>query len=170
MGKPNMIICPNCKKYLIWYNSWFGKYFCNKCGYWGDGETKEKEDKLKLIQSSQCEIPFEREVNEVLWNYTMILKSKWENILGNNGHDYENDTFMVRSYNWGLDDESDAKNEYHFLHKPSGFKLQWYKYPLRDPYVNMDISHEQFLDILRDCTNSIHPNFTYAINEWWKDN
>ena len=155
-----MIICPQCKKYIIGDNSYFGNYFCNKCGYYGDGN----------IKSDKCDIPFEREVNEVLWNYTMILKSKWENILGNNGHDYENDTFMVRSYNWGLDDESDAKNEYHFLHKPSGFKLQWYKYPLRDPYVNMDISHEQFLDILRDCTNSIHPNFTYAINEWWKDN
>lgn len=160
MGKPSYILCPDCKKYLIWYNSWFEKYFCNKCGYVGDGTMK----------SDKCDIPFERSTNEVLWNYTMVLKSKWEDILGNNGHDYENDTFMVRSYNWGLDDESDAKNEYHFWHKPSGFKLQWYKYPLRDPYVNMDISHEQFLDILRDCTNSIHPNFTYAINEWWKDN
>ena len=78
MGKSNMIICPQCKKYIIGYNSYFGSYFCNKCGYWGDGEMKEKEDKLKLIQSSQCDIPFEREVNEVLWNYTMILKSKWE--------------------------------------------------------------------------------------------
>lgn len=155
-----MIICPQCKKYIIGYNSYFGSYFCNKCGYWGDGEMK----------SDKCDIPFERSTNEVLWNYTMVLKSKWEDILGNNGHDYENDTFMVRSYDWGLDDESDAKNEYHFWHKPSGFKLQWYKYPLRDPYVNMDISHEQFLDILRDCINSIHPNFTYAINEWWKDN
>ena len=155
-----MIICPQCKKYIIGYNSYFGSYFCNKCGYWGDGEMK----------SDKCDIPFERSTNEVLWNYTMVLKSKWEDILGNNGHDYENDTFMVRSYDWGLDDEADKRNEYHFWHKPSGFKLQWYKYPLRDPYVNMDITHEQFLDILRDCTNSIHPNFTYAINEWWKDN
>lgn len=160
MGKPNMIICPQCKKYIIGYNSYFGSYFCNKCGYWGDGEMK----------NDKCDIPFERSTNEVLWNYTMVLKSKWEDILGNNGHDYENDTFMVRSYDWGLDDEANKKNEYHFWHKPSGFKLQWYKYPLRDPYVNMDISHEQFLDVLRDCTNSIHPNFTYAINEWWKDN
>ena len=155
-----MIICPQCKKYIIGYNSYFGSYFCNKCGYYGNGN----------IKSDKCDIPFERSTNEVLWNYTMVLKSKWEDILGNNGHDYENDTFMVRSYDWGLDDEADKRNEYHFWHKPSGFKLQWYKYPLRDPYVNMDITHEQFLDILRDCTNSIHPNFTYAINEWWKDN
>ena len=155
-----MIICPQCKKYIIGYNSYFGSYFCNKCGYWGNGNMK----------SDKCDIPFERSTNEVLWNYTMVLKSKWEDILGMNGNDYENDTFMVRSYDWGLDDEADKRNEYHFWHKPSGFKLQWYKYPLRDPYVNMDITHEQFLDILRDCTNSIHPNFTYAINEWWKDN
>ena len=154
-----MIICPQCKKYIIGYNSYFGSYFCNKCGYFGDGNMK----------SDKCDIEFERSTNEVLWNYTMVLKSKWEDVLGNNGHDYENDTFMVRSYDWGLDDEANKKNEYHFWHKPSGFKLQWYKYPLRDPYVNMDISHEQFLDVLRDCTNSIHPNFTYAINEWWKD-
>ena len=155
-----MIICPQCKKYIIGYNSYFGSYFCNKCGYWGDDNMK----------SDKCDIPFERSTNEVLWNYTMVLKSKWENTLGMNGNDYENDTFMVRSYDWGLDDEADKRNEYHFWHKPSGFKLQWYKYPLRDPYVNMDITHEQFLDILRDCTNSIHPNFTYAINDWWKAN
>ena len=160
MSKPNMIICPQCKKYIIGYNSYFGSYFCNKCGYWGNGNMK----------SDKCDIPFERSTNEVLWNYTMVLKSKWEDTLGMNGNDYENDTFMVRSYDWGLDDEADKRNEYHFWHKSSGFKLQWYKYPLRDPYVNMDITHEQFLDILRDCTNSIHPNFTYAINEWWKDN
>ena len=155
-----MIICPQCKKYIIGYNSYFGSYFCNKCGYWGNGNMK----------SDKCDIPFERSTNEVLWNYTMVLKSKWEDTLGMNGNDYENDTFMVRSYDWGLNDEADKRNEYHFWHKPSGFKLQWYKYPLRDPYVNMDITHEQFLDILRDCTNSIHPNFTYEINEWWKDN
>ena len=160
MSKPNMIICPQCKKYIIGYNSYFGSYFCNKCGYWGDGN----------IKSDKCDIPFERSTNEVLWNYTMILKSKGKDTLGMNGNDYENDTFMVRSYDWGLDDEADKRNEYHFWHKPSGFKLQWYKYPLRDPYVNMNISHEQFLDVLRDCTNSIHPNFTYEINEWWKDN
>ena len=156
-----MIICPQCKKYIIGYNSYFGSYFCNKCGYWGNGNMK----------SDKCDIEFERSTNEVLWNYTMVMKSKWEdNTLGMNGNDYENDTFMVRSYDWGLDDEADKRNEYHFWHKPSGFKLQWYKYPLRDPYVNMDITHEQFLDVLRDCMNSIHPNFTYAINEWWKDN
>ena len=39
---------------------------------------------------------------------------------------------------------------------------------MRSPRVNMNITHEQFLDVLRDCTNSIHPNFTYAIDRWWE--
>ena len=67
MSKPNMIICPQCKKYIIGYNSYFGSYFCNKCGYCGDGN----------IKSDKCDIEFERSTNEVLWNYTMVLKSKW---------------------------------------------------------------------------------------------
>ena len=66
------------------------------------------------MKSDKCDIPFERSTNEVLWNYTMVLKSKWEDTLGMNGNDYENDTFMVRSYDWGLDDEADKRNEYHF--------------------------------------------------------
>ena len=158
-----MIVCPQCRKYMIGRNSYFDSFFCNKCGYFGDGGN------LKLTISSKCDIPFEREVNECLWNYTMIHRTKLdmhENILGLNGNDFENDTFMVRSYSWREDDE-DEVNQYHFWHKPSGFKLQWYKYPLRSPYANMEITHEQFLYILRDCTNSIHPNFTYQIDEWW---
>ena len=44
-----MIICPQCKKYIIGYNSYFGSYFCNKCGYWGNGNMK----------SDKCDIPFD---------------------------------------------------------------------------------------------------------------
>ena len=171
MGDSNIILCPECE-YLIGYNSHFKGYFCNKCGYLGDGTplNSKSKNKLNLVVSSKCDISFEREVNECLWYYTMIHKSKFENILGLNGNDYENDVFMVRSYNWNeYDKDGKDLNEYHFYHKPSGFKLQWYKYPMRSPYVNMNITHEQFLDILRDCTNSIHPNCTYGITRWWKN-
>lgn len=161
-----IIVCPECS-YLVGYNSHFGGYFCNHCGYLGDGTSKKSF--IECVVSSKCDIEFERSVNEVLWYYTMIHKSKFENILGNNGNDYENDVFMVRSYNWNdYDENGNDLNEYHFYHKPSGFKLQWYKYPMRSPRVNMNITHEQFLDVLRDCTNSIHPNFTYAIDRWWE--
>lgn len=42
-----------------------------------------------------------------------------------------------------------------FAHKPSGFELQWYKYPLRDSYMNQDISVEQFNQIIDDCIESV---------------
>jgi len=46
------------------------------------------------------------------------------------GTDYENDTFMMHRYCWCEREEcpwcfGSAPN---FLHKPSGFKVKWYKY------------------------------------------
>ena len=108
----------------------------------------------------------ERNVNEILW-YSIM---KWNNshcgdTYGDN-HTFENEVFTIKSYNWNEEDN----NEWHFWHKPSGFKLQWYKYPLRSPFVNKNITHEQFYAILNDCMNSVHPNFTVAINRWWEEN
>lgn len=42
-----------------------------------------------------------------------------------------------------------------FLHKKSGFEIQWYKYPLRDSYMNQDITQEQFGEIITDCIKSL---------------
>ena len=42
-----------------------------------------------------------------------------------------------------------------FLHKPTGFEIQWYKYPLRDSYKNMNITLEQFREIISDCIESL---------------
>ena len=33
---------------------------------------------------------------------------------------------------------------------------------------NMEITHEQFLTVLRDCFNSLHKNVKYDIEPWWK--
>ncbi|MBQ6632041.1 MAG: hypothetical protein IJH55_08075, partial [Romboutsia sp.] len=64
----------------------------------------------------------------------------WSSILGDVGYmmdPIENDTFFCRPYSW---DDDVWDNSYHFLHKPSGLKLYWYKYPLRDGHCNMDIT------------------------------
>ena len=45
-----------------------------------------------------------------------------------------------------------------FLHKPSGFSIQWYKYPFRDSYMNQPISLEQFREIITDCIASLRVN------------
>lgn len=104
----------------------------------------------------ECIYEFEREVNQVIWFYV------FEEPFHIDG--FENDTFKIKPYNW-VDDED---NDYHFWHKPSGFKLQWYKYPLRSPMVNMEITHEQFLAVVRDCHNSLNERVTYHIEKWWE--
>lgn len=125
---------------------------CDKC------EIKLRNDE---IEQGKCVYPIEREVNQVLW--FSVFTGPYE--YGRDGNDFENDVFLIRSYDWS-DEEN---NEYHFLHKPSGFKLQWYKYPLRCPYSNMEISHEDFLAVLRDCLNSLNEKVHYNINSpWWK--
>lgn len=42
-----------------------------------------------------------------------------------------------------------------FLYKPTGFQINWYKYPLRDSYMNMDISFEELKKIMEHCIESI---------------
>jgi hypothetical protein len=42
-----------------------------------------------------------------------------------------------------------------FLYKPTGFEIQWYKYPFRDSYTNKKISIENFQDITLHCIDSV---------------
>ena len=109
-----------------------------------------------------CKYPMERNVNQILW-YS-IFTEDGEYSYGRNGHNFENETFKVRSYDW-----NEENNDYHFHHKPSGLKIYWYKYPLRDPMSNMEnLTHEQFLEVLRDCWNSLQTGITYDIEAWWE--
>jgi hypothetical protein len=108
-----------------------------------------------------------RKVWQILWNY--ILRNY---ALGlNNGKHFENDIFECKSYIWDEDDIEN--NDYHFYHKPSGFKIRWYKYALRGAYCNMNITDSQFVDILYDCFNSISIRngvdirFIQDVDRWW---
>ena len=116
-------------------------------------------DETKVL----CDIRMEREVNQILWHRIMgDLGSSWDDI-------FENDTFAVRAYDWN--DEAHG-NDWHFWHKPSGFMIEWYKYPLRSPYSNMDISNRRFLDILYDCHNSMQtssPRLLHDCDKWWEE-
>lgn len=102
-----------------------------------------------------------RKVWQILWDY----------ILGNLGLNklpskYINETFEYFPYSW-----EEEENIYHFYHKPSGLKIYWYKYPLRDAKCNIEITDEQFVDVLYDCRNSLslnqNPRIIYDINKWW---
>ena len=156
--------CKNYKKRVTLPECEYDKeclFWCKECPAW---ETRNKN-----ISSGKnfdkCRFEMERPVNETLWYAIM----KWEpnnhdgSVYGDNpDHTFENDTFAVRAYDWG-----EENNDWHFWHKPSGFKLSWYKYPLRSPMSNKEITHEPFYAILHDCMNSVHPQFTVKINEWW---
>lgn len=128
------------------------------CNNYNKNETDNYDIELYDIM-----FDMERTVNQILWEHIMgYLGFDWDNT-------YENDTFVVKAYDWS--DVEDA-NDWHFWHKPSGFKLQWYKYPLRGVMCNMKITHEQFSDILYDCRNSMEEGksvrWLHEIDKWWE--
>lgn len=125
----------------------------------------------KLKDQTRCIHEFEREINEVLWYHFIpeAIREATELI--------ETNCFVIRPYSWDIPIE-DAKdipiedvNNWHFWHKGSNFKLQWYKYPLRSPMVNYPITHEEFLEILKDCWNFWQRDHTgisyYSAYKWW---
>ena len=66
---------------------------------------------------------------------------------------YENDTFLIRPYYWGEDEEIAALSN--FVYKPTGLEISWYKYPMRDAYSNQNIDICEFKYILDHCLESI---------------
>lgn len=103
---------------------------------------------------------FEREVNQEL--FFQVLGDVYEYV--GEHFSFENEIFYMQTYNWG-DEEDETPN---FYHKPSGFKLWWYKYPMRATECNMEITHKEFLAVLYDCKNSLDKHIKHEINEWWE--
>ena len=124
----------------------------NRVWNWKENEPM---DELKYEMESK--------VNQILWRHVMCTLGYTRN--------YENDTFIVKRYNW-----NDERNDWNFWHKPSGLKVSWYKYPFREPRCNMEITNPQFLDILEDCLNSADGDFfkddvktITDIDRWWEN-
>lgn len=42
-----------------------------------------------------------------------------------------------------------------FLYKPTDFYINWYKYPLRDSYMNVNLSVKEFSNIIDKCIKSL---------------
>lgn len=111
----------------------------------------------------ECCYEIEREINEILWHY--FFKDSYDY-----GESFQNEIFIIKPYNWNDFEE----NNWNFYHIPSGLKIQWYKYPLRNPMSNMEITHEKFLEVLKDCYNSIEKTKHSLIKcyfncyPWWE--
>lgn len=66
---------------------------------------------------------------------------------------YENDVFVLNPYYWGEDEK--IGEEPNFLYKPTGWEIQWYKYPMRDAYQNRDVLLEEAVRIWKKCRASM---------------
>jgi len=74
------------------------------------------------------------------------------------GVEFENDTFEVHPYCWCERDDCPqcgTGEQPNFRHKPSGYSVQWYKYPLRDSWANRRIAIDEFMAIIDDCIASL---------------
>ena len=66
---------------------------------------------------------------------------------------YRNNTFEIMPYYLG---EDEAIMELpNFKYFPTGFEIQWYKYPFRNSYMNQPLTSEQILEIFRKCIKSV---------------
>lgn len=139
--------CKNCKEVAVCRDSF--RRSCNQCNLYD-----------KEIDPIQFHM--ERRVNQIVWHYYMKEMVS---------EHFENDTFKIRPYSWDDDWEDEDPNEWHFWHKPSGVRLEWYKYPLRGVRSNRRLTQEEFADILADCHNSMQegksPKVLYDVNKWW---
>jgi len=66
---------------------------------------------------------------------------------------FDNELFTIRPYYWGDDEEIEELSN--FIYKPTDFQMQWYKYPLRDAYMNQNINIEQFKNTIEECRKSV---------------
>jgi hypothetical protein len=62
---------------------------------------------------------------------------------------FENEIFRIDPYYWGYEEEECEKPN--FLYKPTGYCINWYKYPFRDSYANQNITENEFIEIINDC-------------------
>lgn len=66
---------------------------------------------------------------------------------------YENEVFLINPYYWGDDEEIMAQPN--FIYKPENITIDWYKYPMRDSYSNVELTPQKADEIFRICRESM---------------
>lgn len=117
-----------------------------------NGERFEASDEILYNYNGntyEYEPEFESEDHEIEEEEKMFLISEaTEDVTY-----FSNDIFEVRPYYWG--DSPELAEKANFLYKPTGLKIKWYKYPLRDAYANQNITYKELEEILQKCLKSI---------------
>jgi hypothetical protein len=100
-----------------------------------------------------------------LWSDKYItLVDNWAKVNGWGhgwkGHASYCDCGVHRRYDEWAKDKEHKDNcrliQPNFWYKPTGFKLNFYKYPLRDAYMNQNITFEELKEIMQKCKESVH--------------
>jgi hypothetical protein len=130
------------------------------------GEIAELGNAVFGNSRGQVKIPrgkgFEEELYRLFDAYAPDRDNSWREY----GVDFENNIFSVMQYWWGDCtcgwDEIDNGHlpscklvKPNFLYKPTGYAIQWYKYPLRDSYANREISLSEFAKMIDNCIDSL---------------
>lgn len=64
-------------------------------------------------------------------------------------HGIDTDLFIIFPYYWG--DEEEKQNLSNFVYKPENIEVQWYKYPFRDAYSNIELTDDKIKEIITKC-------------------
>lgn len=114
-----------------------------------------------LFGNSRGEFPIDRDEIEDLWyeafdcivdGYGYVEDSYKYGETERGG--FENDTFLINPYYWGEDEEIAAESN--FVYKPENITIDWYKYPMRDSYSNVELSKEKAKEIFEKCIESVN--------------
>ena len=79
----------------------------------------------------------------------------------NDSGGFEDDTICIRPYDWGGDDDPVRASRPNFLFKPSGFNMEWYKYPWRSPEMSENLSLGDIRRIWRLCIDHLLTGRTF---------
>lgn len=107
---------------------------------------------IPIVQA--CLSRINDEMCRLYWNeYQEELESPFDNT----GNEYKNDTFIVRSYYWGTEDERESLPNFSY----KGLTVHWYKHFKRGMYAEYDgeLSLDFLADMVDDCCRSLERDY-----------
>ena len=114
--------------------------------------------------------PIDRSVNQELFYY--ILDPILSHMEDKGLFAVKNDVFYLYKYDW-VDDGVNCLEFPNFYHKPSGLRIDWYKYPLRGANSNIKLTPKKLRAVLYDCLDSWESLTGFTIEhlldseKWW---
>lgn len=79
----------------------------------------------------------------------------------NDSGGFEDGTLSIRPFDWGYDEDPERASRPNFLFKPSGFNMEWYKYPWRSPMMSENLSLGEIRRIWRLCIDHLLSGRTF---------